>query len=49
MKSVVADFLLLAGFGAIAYGFGLLWLPGGFLVGGAELALLGLAATRKPV
>lgn len=46
--SVVADVLVLAGLGAIAYGCGLLYLPAGFVVGGAGLVLLGIVSARKP-
>jgi hypothetical protein len=48
MRTVFADLLLVGGFASIAYGVGLLWLPAGFVVGGAALVVLGLVAARKP-
>jgi hypothetical protein len=46
---VFADLLVVGGFASIAYGVGLLWMPAGFMVGGAALAVLGVAAaSRRP-
>lgn len=39
--------LELSGFGLIAYGFGLAWLPLGFIVGGALLAFTAYLIDRS--
>ena len=46
MKSTLFE---LAGFALIAYGFGLAWLPLGFIVGGALLAFAAYLSDRSGV
>lgn len=43
MKTTLLEVL---GFALIAYGFGLAWLPLGFIIGGALLALIAYLADR---
>lgn len=43
---MLTTLLEVVGFAFIAYGCGLAWLPAGFIVGGALLALVGYLAAR---
>lgn len=43
MRTLVWDGLILAGGLTIAVGFGIAWVPLGFIVGGAELLAVGVA------
>ena len=41
------DGMMLAGFGSVSYGCGLVYVPAGFIVGGGLLLLAGVVAARR--